>query len=124
LVDLTPLAERPAMGRHLAIGCAMAALVVLVLSHASLARRRPLDRAALAWLGLAVVVGAGLFVATTIVPAMLGLEAVLAQQQAFLFFLLTLAGIALGVARYRLFELDEWAFGVFLYLFSVLLLIA
>lgn len=123
-VDLTALVEGPAMGRHFAIVCVMAAIVVLVLVQGWLARRSPVDRAALAWLGLAVVLGAGLFVATTIVPAMLGLEAVLAQEQAFLFFLLTFAGIALGVARYRLFELDEWAFGVFFYLFGVLLLIA
>lgn len=70
-----------------------------------------------------MVVGAGMFVATAIVPAMLGLERVLPQEQAFLFFLLIYVGIALGVARYRLFQLDEWAFGVLFYMVGVLLLI-
>lgn len=123
LADLTALVDGPATGRHLAIVGAMLAIVVLVVVQAFLARRNPVDRASLTWLGLAVVLGAGLFVATAIVPAIFGLEPVLAQEQAFLFFLLTYVGIALGVARYRLFELDEWAFGVFFYLFGVLLLI-
>src|SRR5690606_26865198 len=86
-------------------------------------RGHPRDRAALTWLGLAVVVGAGAFVGTVITPHLLGIGALVSQGQAFLFFLLIYVGVALGVARYRLFQLDEWAFRILFYVIGVLLLL-
>lgn len=122
-VDLLALVEGPGTGRHLAILTAMLAILILVLVQVWLARNAPLDRAALAWLGLAVVLGAGAFVATATLPTLLGLDAVVTQAEAFLFFLLVYIGVALGVARFRLFELGVWAFHILFYSFGVLLLI-
>src|SRR5690606_4795362 len=78
----------------------------------------------LTWLGLAVIVGAGAFVATVILPAALGIGTLVSQGQAFLFFLTIYGGVALGVARYRLFQLDEWAFRILFYVAGVLFLLA
>lgn len=49
---------------------------------------------------------------TIIAPNLVGLPPMLSQGVAFLFFLLIYVGVALGVARYRLFQLDEWAFRI------------
>src|SRR5690606_16133643 len=107
-----------------AVVSAMLAIVVLVAIQFRVTRGHPRDRAALAWLGLAVIVGAGAFVATVIAPNVLGIGAFVSQGEAFLFFLLVYVGVALGVARYRLFQLDEWAFRILFYVVGVLLLLA
>lgn len=122
-VDLLQLADGPGLGFHLAVVSAMLAIVVLVAIQFRVTRGRPRDRAALAWLGLAVIVGAGAFVATVIAPHALGIGAFVSQGEAFLFFLLVYVGVALGVARYRLFQLDEWAFRILFYVVGVLLLL-
>lgn len=123
-VDLFELVDGPGIGRHLPIVLAMLAIVVLVAIQFMVTRGHPRDRAALTWLGLAVIVGAGAFVATVIAPTALGIGAVVSQGEAFLFFLLVYVGVALGVARYRLFQLDEWAFRILFYVVGVLLLLA
>ncbi|WP_158541538.1 sensor histidine kinase [Pelagibacterium lacus] len=123
LVDLLEWVEGPGLGRHLPIVVAMLAIIVLVGLQFRATRGNPRDRAALTWLGLAVTVGAGAFVATVIAPTLLGLGAALSQGEAFLFFLLIYVGVALGVARFRLFQLDEWAFRILFYVVGVLLLL-
>jgi len=123
VVDILQLADGPGLGFHLAVVLAMLAIVVLVAIQFKVTRGHPRDRAALAWLGLAVVVGAGAFVATVIAPNVLGIGAFVSQGEAFLFFLLVYVGVALGVARYRLFQLDEWAFRILFYVVGVLLLL-
>lgn len=123
LADLMEWVDGPDAGRHLPILLAMIAIVVLVAIQYRVTRGNPRDRAALTWLGLAVVVGAGAFVATVIAPHLLGIGAIVSQGEAFLFFLVVYVGVALGVARFRLFQLDEWAFRVLFYVVGVLLLI-
>ncbi len=123
MVDILQLAEGPGLGFHLAVVMALLSIVVLVSIQFRLTRGNPRDRAALAWLGLAVIVGAGAFVGTVIAPNALGIGAVVSQGEAFLFFLLVYVGVALGVARYRLFQLDEWAFRILFYVVGVLLLL-
>lgn len=116
--------EGPGLGFHLAVVLAMTAILVLVGVQYFATRGDPLARAALGWLGIAVVAGAGAFVVTIIVPNMLGADPLLAQGEAFLFFLLIYVGVALGVARYRLFQLDEWAFRILFYVVGVIVLLA
>jgi len=124
IVDIRQLAGGPGLGFHLAVVLAMLTIVILVAIQFKVTRGHPRDRAALAWLGLAVIVGAGGFVVTVIAPNALGIGAVVSQGEAFLFFLLVYVGVALGVARYRLFQLDEWAFRILFYVVGVLLLLA
>ncbi|MCW1935026.1 sensor histidine kinase [Pararhodobacter zhoushanensis] len=123
LADALDWMGGPPLGRHLPILIAMLAIAILVGLQFRATREDPRDRAALIWLGLAVIVGAGGFVATVILPVAIGVAAVLSQGQAFLFFLLIYGGVALGVARYRLFQLDEWAFRILFYVVGVLLLL-
>ena len=71
-----------------------------------------------------VIVGAGAFVVLIIAPILVNAAPVMQQGHAFGFFLLIYAGLALGVSRYRLFDLDEWAFRVMFYTGGVALLLA
>lgn len=121
--DVLQLASGPAVGFHLPVVLAMLAIAVLAVIQYRAARGNPRDRAALTWLGLAVVVGAGAFVATVITPNLLGIGSIVSQGEAFLFFLLIYVGVALGVARFRLFQLDEWAFRILFYVIGVFLLL-
>lgn len=105
----------------------IAAIMVLLLTAITVqvfaTRKDPTGRAMLGWLGMSVAFGAGGFVLTVSVPSLLGQQVLLEQSTAFLFFLLIYAGIALGVARYRLFDLPTWSFGVLFYGFGVALLL-
>lgn len=79
-------------------------------------RHHPLDRAALRWFALSSLVGASLFILTMYLPSMLDWFVPLPQAYAFAFFLIMYVGIALGLGRYRLFDLDEWAYRILLWL--------
>ncbi|MGB3866009.1 MAG: ATP-binding protein [Xanthobacteraceae bacterium] len=102
----------------------MLAIVVLIGVQWFATRRDPRGRAALRWLGLSVIVGAGAFVVLIIAPILVNAAPVMQQGHAFGFFLLIYAGLALGISRYRLFDLDEWAFRVMFYTAGVALLLA
>ncbi len=123
IVDILQLAGGPGVGFHLPVVLAMLTITVLAVIQYRAARGNPRDRAALTWLGLAVVVGAGAFVATVIAPNLMGIGPSVSQGVAFLFFLLVYVGVALGVARFRLFQLDEWAFRILFYILGVFLLL-
>lgn len=102
----------------------MLLIVVCVAVQWFVNRRDPRARAALNWLGLSVIVGAGAFVSLITAPILLSSAPAMQQGHAFGFFLLIYAGLALGVARYRLFDLSEWAFRILFYTAGTLLLIA
>jgi signal transduction histidine kinase len=123
VLDFWQIWSGPSVGRHLPILLAMMTIVVLIGLQFRATRGNPRDHAALTWLGLAVIVGAGTFVTTVIAPRVLGLGPILSQGKAFLFFLLFYAGVALGVARFQLFRLDEWAFRILFYVFGVVALL-
>lgn len=66
-------------------------------------------RVAFRWLGLSVLIGAGSFIGLNALPLVLGFEGPwLDQGTAFLLFLLIYLGIAAGLSKKRLFEIDEW----------------
>lgn len=108
------LPEGPAQGGHLATAVEMLCIVAAIGAQWWATRRDPVGRAALRWLGLSVILGAGAFVSLVSLPQLLGGEPPLEQGYAFGFFLLIHAGLALGLRRYRLFEMGEWAFRVML----------
>ncbi|MBI5625948.1 MAG: hypothetical protein HY935_01920 [Nitrosomonadales bacterium] len=78
-------------------------------------RGQPLERAALRWFMLSVLLGCSLFTVTNVVPLIFDMPALLPMGYAIGFFLIMYVGIALGLRRYRLFDMDEWAYRVFLW---------
>ncbi|MCU0801213.1 MAG: ATPase [Rhodobacteraceae bacterium] len=115
----------PAAAVHLQliIAIIMAVLVGAIAVQYVVNRRDPTARAILGWLGLSVILGAGGFVTTVVVPPLFGLPIVLEQSTAFLLFLIIYIGVALGVLRYRLFDLADWSVGVLFYAVGVALLL-
>lgn len=104
----------PVVSFQLSTMVEMLLIVAAILAQWWATRRHPLERAALRWLGLSVTVGAGAFVTLNTAPVLLGETPSISQGYSFGFFLLIHAGLALGLRRYRLFELGDWAFRVFL----------
>jgi signal transduction histidine kinase len=102
-------------------GATMEMLTQLLLSMIGAAvqwqktRGQPLERAALRWFLLSVFLCCNLFAFTYVIPPMIGLPALLNFGYALGFFLIMYVGIALGLRRYRLFDMDEWAYRVFLW---------
>ena len=80
-------------------------------------------RAALSWFGLSILLGTGIFVFTIAAPILIGIEPQISQGYSFALFLLLYAGLALGIARYRLFDLDVWAFRLGSYILGAFLLV-
>ncbi|WP_028605729.1 sensor histidine kinase [Ottowia thiooxydans] len=116
LADFLRLTPSPHWGRHAAI----IAMLLQALTLAALQwhgnRGNALARASLRWLSLSLLAGSGLFILLIIATAVLGWLAPLPQGYAFGFFLLIYVGIALGLRRYRLFDLDEWAWRMLLWI--------
>ena len=64
-------------------------------------------RAAL-WIAGSVIFGAGPFIGLVALPISLGGKSFINSNNAFVFFLILYAGLALGIARLRLFDLGPW----------------
>jgi signal transduction histidine kinase len=94
----------------------MALILGLIAWHGRASRGDPRARAALRWLGLSVALGAGAFTLSIAAPLLLGFETAISQGYAFLFFVVIYVGLALGLRRYRLFELNAWAFRIFFFM--------
>jgi signal transduction histidine kinase len=124
VADILRLLPTQAIGSQLPTLIAMLAIVGIVGVQWFVNRADPRARAALSWLGLSVIVGAGAFVSIVITPILFDSAPAMQQGYAFGFFLLIYAGLALGVARYRLFDLSEWAFRILFYTGGMLLLLA
>jgi len=88
-------------------------------------RKEPLDRAGLRWFFLVSLTGCSLFIGLSVVPPALGLSetGLISQGYAFGFFNLMHIGVALGLTRYRVFELDRYAYYIWLWLGGALMLI-
>jgi len=122
--DILRIAPSPALGSQLPTALLMLAIVIAIAIQWGVTRGDPRARAALRWLGLSVVIGAGAFILTIIAPVLLRGLPPLEQAYAFVFFLLIHAGVALGLGRYRLFDLDTWAFRILFYAGALALMIA
>lgn len=124
LADALHFAPDQNLGSRLPIVLQMLMAIGFGLLQWRRSRRSPLDRAALRWFALSCLVGCSLFILTVYVPSMLGWFAPLPQAYAFGFFFIMYLGIALGLRKYRLFDLDEWAYRVWLWLVGVLAVVA
>jgi len=76
--------------------------------HWRLTRRDPVARAALSWFLLSWVLVASAFAGTVLAPQMFGVDTSVIEPYGFLLFLVIYGGLAVGIMRYRLFELGEW----------------
>ncbi len=123
IVDTLWLLDGPPTGSHLPTVLEMTGILLCGAVQYWSARGDPRARTVLRWFGLSIIVGAGGFVLTVITPSMMGIAPFLPQGYAFAFFLLIHLGLAFGVARYRLFDLDRWAFHILFYMAGALLLI-
>lgn len=87
-------------------------------------RDNPSDRAALGWLGLSIIAGAGAYTLLGVAPILLNLPFGLPQSHVTAVLLIIYIGLAFGLSRYRLFELGDWSFRVLFYTVGALLLLA
>ncbi|AJD46850.1 sensor histidine kinase [Isoalcanivorax pacificus W11-5] len=78
-------------------------------------------RAALRWVVLSIVAGTTFFAGGMILPAILQVALPASQGLLFTTFLLMYAGMALGVVRHRLFDLERWWFSLWAWLLGGLL---
>lgn len=88
--------------------CGLAGCFLLSGIHWRLTRRDPVARAALSWFLLSWVLVATAFVAIVLAPQMFGVDTSAVEPYGFLMFLVIYGGLAVGIMRYRLFELGEW----------------
>jgi signal transduction histidine kinase len=122
--DLLRLLPTQTLGIQLPVLVEMLLILAIVCVQWFINRNDPHASAALRWLGLSVVVGAGAFVSVVIAPILFDSAPAMQQSYAFAFFLLIYVGLALGISRYRLFELDVWAFRILFYTAGAVLLLA
>lgn len=94
----------------------MALIIVAIVWQWWATRGDPAARAVTRWLGLSVIVGAGAFIGSVALPSALGRQALIDQRFSLGFFLIIYVGMAIGLRRHKLFELDQWAFRILFYL--------
>lgn len=76
------------------------------------------DRAAARWVIISIVAGTAFFAGGMILPAIFQVAHPPSQGLLFTTFLFMYASMALGVARYRLFNLERWWFSIWAWLFG------
>ncbi|MFT4047192.1 MAG: hypothetical protein QM661_10935 [Solimonas sp.] len=107
LLQILPLANRTVQGAFLG-GVALAAAVAAWQWRGT--RGDPLRRAALQWFLLSWFVGTFGFMVIVVMPGMAGIDTGKLQAYGFGMTWLISLGLALGIARYRLFDLETWWF--------------
>jgi two-component system, NarL family, sensor histidine kinase DevS len=108
-------------GFYLGILLAMLTIIALIALQYRATRGDLAARKALLWLGITVLVGAGAFTVLMALPILVGVQPVLSQAYSFGFFPIIYLGVALGLTRYRLFDLDRLALDVLTYLLAAVL---
>ncbi|MFA5121665.1 sensor histidine kinase [Zavarzinia sp.] len=115
VLDIAQVLHSVSLVHYVPTAFEMALIVVLVGVQWRVNRGDPTARAALAWLGLTIIVGAGCFILIIAAPLLIDRQPSMSQGHAFGFFLAVYIGLALGLRRYRLFEIGEWSFRVLFY---------
>ena len=85
---------------------------------------RPVERAALKWFMFSIYLAGSTFVVAIFITTWLGLPRPLKQGYAFGLVVFMYLGVAFGILRYRLFDLDRWWVSVWLWLLAGASLIA
>ncbi len=100
------------------------AILGLIIAQYWATRHAPADRAVLGWLGLSVAFAISVFSFLSLAPDLLGFNSPLSQHYAAGAIIIIYVGLALGLRRYRLFELGEWAYRILYYTLGAFLLLA
>ncbi len=108
---------------HLITFMEMLVIIAAVIWQIWATRKDPLQSAIAIWLGVSTVVGSGAFIALVAVPNSFLMGAVIKESYAFSFFLLIYIGLAVGLMRYRLFELGTWAYRLAFYVSAAVIMI-
>jgi signal transduction histidine kinase len=124
LIDAFHWLPSPTYGIHGLVAAFFVLIFLAIVAQWIATSRDPASRAIIRWLGTCVAIGTCAFVAFVSGPLLIGTEPILSQAIAFIFLVLIYAGIAVGVSRYRLFELGEWAFRLAFYFAAAVLLFA
>lgn len=109
---------------YMFIALAMLGILTAIALQWRATRGNPPDRAALGWLGLSVVAGAGAYTLLGAAPILLDTPFALPQSHVTSVLVVIYAGLALGLSRYRLFDLGEWSYRVLFYTVGALVLLA
>ncbi|MBO6849543.1 MAG: hypothetical protein JJ867_03565 [Marinobacter sp.] len=109
--------------RYTLLAWALADVVLAVIQWRR-TRREPVARARLKWFVYAWFGGVISYLTLVVVPQVLGHDSLLHQQYAWLLFVLSYLGIALGIVRYRLFDLDRWILVAWFWFLCGILVIA
>lgn len=99
------------------------AMVVFAIMQWRQTREDALSRAALQWFLLVNIVVTGLFNMMSVVPIAYGQPSIIGKADTFFLGPLIYFGLAFGVARYRLFDIERWWLEVWLWLGGGLLVI-
>lgn len=116
LADTFRWAPDPDLGFRIPLIVEMLTSILFAAVQWYLSRRQPLERAALRWFTLSTLLGCSLFILFVPGYSTLGLPPLISQGYSFGFFLIMYVGIALGLRKYRLFDIDEWAYRILLWL--------
>lgn len=123
LIEALRLAPDLNWGHRYAVMSEMLLALLLGIVQWRRSQGEPANRAALRWFMLSLLLGSGLFILSTVVTVSLGWLPPLPQGYAFGFFLFIYIGIGLGLGRYRLFELDVWAYRLLIWLGGALAIV-
>lgn len=87
-------------------------MVGLVGAQAWASRRDPVARAVLGWMGLTILLGTAIGVLIFVLPRLGGGPLAASLGLGVIPIVLTHGGVAIGVGRHRLFNLDRWAYRI------------
>lgn len=120
----TQIVEWPinAFVTHFIIPCILG--TVFAVKQWKRSKDKPLERAIVGWMLISVVVTTQLTFLLYTIPIVLGGEPWLSLWTAAGLLLCLYLGLAMGVARYRLFDLDRWWFAIWVWFFSGIFVIA
>ncbi len=124
LADALRIAPNQSWGSRIPTMLEMLGAIVAAVVAWIVAKKDPAARATLRWFGVSVLLGASLFVFSTVGTSFLGGIPELPQGYAFGFFLLMFVGLAIGVRRHALFELNTWSYRILFGVVGAIALVA
>ena len=117
-IDAFQLAPNLDFGFRIPIIAGLLLSIVLAVLQWRRSRYQAIDRAALKWFLFSLYLGGATFVGVIFVTVWLGLPPPLSQGYAFGIVTAMYLGVAIGISRYRLFDLERWWWNIWLWLFA------